>query len=149
MKNRKRIYRVSALLLILALLLGAMSTGAEDNGPDETDTVYSDWLSLGDMLRSGENESSNLADFLDRIEISGAELNNAGQYVVLNNVPYTVQLFFSEKYGLQFDDDPVGGSLTYHFPSGFTPSPTSGTIELTGDDGVVRFDFVVSGEYSF
>ena len=97
--------------------------------------------------RAGQTTSSDLADFLDRIVIVGAELNAEGKYVILEGVPYTIQMYFSEKInGIQFDEDSQGGSLVYHFPNGFTPNHAEGTVEMTGDGGVVRFDYVIDGE---
>lgn len=117
----------------------------------DTDTLaFSDRLTVSLLRTEKRNRtagsSSDLADFLDSIEIAGAQINEQGQYVILDGVPYTIQMNFSEKInGLQFDDDPEGGALVYHFPRGFTPNHTEGTVEMTGDGGVVRFDFVISG----
>ncbi len=147
MRNREKLRRALALLLLLALLMLNVSTGANE-GEGDTDAagpVYSDWLRLDGLTRSGEGHSSNLADFLDSIVIAGAEMNAQGQYVILDGVPYTIQLNFSEKInGLQFDD-PNNGPLTYQFPAGFTPEYTAGTIEMTGDGGRVLLNYVVSG----
>ncbi len=116
-----------------------------------------DTLSFSDQLtvrlerarnrtRSAPGHSSDLANFLDSIDIAGAEINEEGKYVIVAGFPYTIQMNFSEKAdSLQFDDDPDGGGLVYHFPNGFTPNDTSGTIEITGDGGVVRLNYVISG----
>ena len=87
MKNKKRFYKAMALLLTLVLLLSSVSTGADDEGSDLSDPVYSDWLNLNDLRknqgeksgnRSGTGKSSDLADFLDSIEITGAVKNEQG-----------------------------------------------------------------------
>ena len=121
MKNRISMYGTAALLLILAILLAGMSAAAE-----------------------GGVDNHDLANFLYRIEIAGAEKNEAGAYVIVEGVPYTIQMYFSEKTnGLQFPED---GVLTYRFPDGFTPSHRQeGTVEMTGDGGVVWFDYVIDG----
>lgn len=96
--------------------------------------------------RGGTGASSDLADFLDSIEIAGAELNAQEQYVILEGVPYTVQLHFSEKInGPQFAEDPETHLMTYHFPNGFTPNYTEGDAEFEGDGGEVRFHYIISG----
>ena len=159
MKKRKQIRRASALLLILALLTGTVSTGADDNGSDASVTEYSDWVRLDELQKNGEGSdsssgtrggdrsgtesSSDLADFLDSIEITGAKKNEAGQYVILDGVRYTVQMFFSEKTaGIQFDED--SDSLTYEFPDGFTPLSTSGRVQMTGTEDEMWLDYIIS-----
>ena len=150
MINRKRIYKISAFLLILALLLGMVGTSEnEDIASAEAGAVYSDWLRLNELPesqdaqpgalglrqtlnenRSAQGQSSNLADFLTGINISGADLNSEGQYVIHAGVPYTVQMNFSEIVnGLQFDND---GVWSYTLPNGFTPLPTSGRFNIGG-----------------
>ncbi len=90
-------------------------------------------------------ESTNLADFLDSVVITGADLNEDGKYVIHQGVPYTIQLNFSEKAGsLQFNDDPDSGGLVYEFPEGFTPHPGTGTVEMTGAAGVMRFNYEIT-----
>ena len=120
MKNSIMLHRAAVLLLVLALLIPGACSGAEGNG-----------------------HSDDLADFLDSVVISGAELNDQGQYVILQGVPYTIQMNFKEETaGVQFA---TPGPLTYQFPGGFTPMDASGTVEMTGDGGIVRFDYVISG----
>lgn len=144
LKNKKRIRRASALLMVLALLMVNVSTGADDSNPDAPGVIYSDWLSLNGLRTTGAT-SSDLADFLDSVVITGAELNEQGQYVILQGVPYTIQMNFSEKTGgLQFGANP----LVYHFPDGFSPNPTPtpGTVEMDSEGGVVRLNYVISGD---
>ena len=143
------------MILILAILTGIVSTGANEHEPDAPGTIYSDWLNLESILdsregldllsgtlRSGATKHSNdLADFLDGIQI-GAPKNEEGAYIILAGVPYTVQMRFSEKTnGVQLQ----GNVLTYHFPAGFTPEDDTGTFNVTGAGGDVRFDYSIIG----
>lgn len=125
MATRIRFYRAAALLLAVALLMAGLSSGVgEGSGSAQV--------------------SSNLADFLDSVEITGAEKNEAGQYVIVEGVPYKVQMFFSEKVSrVQFDTD--SGVLTYAFPNGFTPLDEEGNVEMTGEGGSMRFHYVIHG----
>ena len=50
MKNRNRIYRAAALLMILALLLTGVSGGADGNDSGAPSAVYSGWLRLDELL---------------------------------------------------------------------------------------------------
>lgn len=164
MINRKRIYKISAFLLILALLLGMVGTSENEViASAEAGAVYSDWLRLNELPesqdaqpgalglrqtlnenRSAQGQSSNLADFLTGINISGADLNSEGQYVIHAGVPYTVQMNFSEIVnGLQFDND---GVWSYTFPNGFTPLPTSGRFNIGGENDAVWLDYAISGD---
>ena len=147
------------MILILAILTVSVSTGANEND-GAPGTIYSDWLNLESILdsregldllsgtlRSGANRSAathsnDLADFLDGIQI-GAPQNDEGVYTILEGVPYTVQMRFSEKTnGVQFQ----GNVLTYHFPAGFTPEDDTGTFNVTGAGGDVRFDYSIIGD---
>lgn len=155
MKNRKRIYIISAFLLILSLFLGTVGISESEE--------YSQWLRLNDQPapqdaqsgaqgmrqtlnanRSAQGQSSNLADFLTFINISGAKMNDAGQYVIHAGVPYSVQMNFKEIVnGLQFDND---GVWSYTFPNGFTPLATSGRFNIGGENDAVWLDYAISGE---
>lgn len=120
MKKWIRTYRAAVFLLILAILTAGVGSAAEE-------------------------QSYNLADFLDSITITGAEINAEGQYVILEGVPYTVQMLFSEKTNIiQFDTG--NGALTYQFPNGFTPQPAQGRGEMTGGESPVYFDYVIAGD---
>ncbi len=143
MKKKSKLLRASVMLLTLTLLMVNVNAGVNES-TESPDAVYSDWTGVNG-LRAGSGRSSDLADFLDGFEVEGAEPNAQGEYVILENVPYTVRLQFSEKMnGIQFDDGPGGCTLTYAFPEGFTPADTSGTIELEGEAGPVLFDYVIS-----
>ena len=176
MKHHRRMCKAIALLLMLTLVLGFVSTGlAEDfsgtEGQDESGWTMTDETSgagtdapadagapdddaapeAGGAVRLGatrgtQGYSSDLSDFLDSVSVAGAAVNDQGQYVIVQGTPYMIQMHFSEKIGgLQFDDTSDGGTLTYRFPNGFTPENTQGTVEMTGGGGVVRFDYVISG----
>ena len=153
MKKKNKIRLFSALLLIMTLILGVMNPGVNNDISSAEGTVYGDWLSLEGLLesegvpsksRSAQGKSSDLTDFLDSVDIVGAEKNEEGKYVIIEGVPYTIQMNFSEKVNsVQFDET---NSLIYRFPDGFTPNPSSGTVEMTGNAGVVRFNYVISGD---
>ncbi len=152
MKNKKRFYKALALLLTLVLLLGTVSTGADDENTGTADPVYSDWLDLNNLrkgpgetsgTRSESGRSSDLADFLDGIEVTGVEPNE-GVYTILEGVPYTIQMHFSEKTdGIQFEAGTDGCVLTYKLPAGFKPIQTGGSGYLTGNGGIVQFDYEI------
>ena len=97
-------------------------------------------------LAAGEDSGHDLTPFLTSVEVTGAELNGAGQYIILEDVPYSIVMTFREKTnGIQFPDDPEGDGFTYHFPNGFTPQPDTGTAEITGDGGKVFFHYKIEG----
>ena len=97
-------------------------------------------------LAAGEDSGHDLTPFLTSVEVTGAELNGAGQYIILEDVPYSIVMTFREKTnGIQFPDDPEGDGFTYHFPNGFTPQPDTGTAEITGDGGKVFFHYNIVG----
>ena len=96
-------------------------------------------------VRSAPDESSDLADFLDSIEVEGAEIVN-GKYVIQEGVPYTITMHFSEKTnGIQFDVDADHNVLTYQLPDGFNSISTNGTGVISGADGDIPFSYVYSG----
>ena len=147
MKYRFRIYRAAVLLMILALLTVGVCSGAEGNDSGALAAGYGNGNQRvsGDArgLRAGQGQSDDLAAFLDSIDITGAVLNPDGQYVIVDGVPYSIRMHFSEKInGLQFD---TGSALTYDFPGGFTPQDTSGRFEMTGNGGPVWVDYVIRG----
>lgn len=63
-----------------------------------------------------DQESSSLSDFLTKVTVSGASLEN-GNYVVEQGKEYSVTMTFKETANLQFDNE---ATLTYHMPSGVT-----------------------------
>ena len=61
-------------------------------------------------------ESSDLGDFLTKVIVSGASLEN-GNYVVEPDTTYSVTMTFKETANLQFDND---SNLVYTLPPGIT-----------------------------
>ena len=84
----------------------------------------------GDVLTlrvTDDQESSNLSDFLTKVTVSGAELEN-GNYVVEQGKIYGVTMTFKETANLQFANE---SELTYKLPEGITlPSATDTTIKI-------------------
>ena len=58
MKNRNRIYRITALLMILMLLLSHVSGGADENGAGDPAAVYSGWLRLDELLGNKQDQTT-------------------------------------------------------------------------------------------
>ena len=114
-----------AIMLVLFIMHASLVEASASGTADDPTQAHSD----------------NLADFLDSIEITGAEINQDGKYVIITGVPYAIRMHFSEQInGIQFDPSHI---LTYDFPAGFTPQDTSGTFEMTGDGGIVEFHYVI------
>lgn len=91
--------------------------------------------------RSTQDPGSDLRNFLTDFSVSGVNQED-GTYTIQAGAPYTIKLHFEEAPGgLQFNEH----QLIYHFPQGFTPSPSSleGTINLTGEGGVVACNYVI------
>ncbi|MBQ6174622.1 MAG: hypothetical protein IJK28_08360 [Clostridia bacterium] len=135
MKNRKRICKVSAMLLILALLLGTVSTGVNENG---SGAVYSDWLHLDELLGSEEvAEPSGTRDLRTLLrdavllDADGTVLSEDGVWPVTPDASLRVRLGFREMPGdesLQFDAE--NPPLVFPLPKGMSAGDENLTLPL-------------------
>ena len=126
--------------------IGSRIAGAEKDTDEGYITFVSDPIRISDLNYPETPDSRDLANFLDRIVITGAEQDANGKYVIIPGVPYTIQMFFSEKTnGRQFDVSEQNNVLTYQFPGGFSTQETSGSFSMPGDYGDVTVNYVISG----
>ncbi len=85
-------------------------------------------------------ESTNLADFLTDVEIDAPIDPDTGNYIMYPEAEYNVKFTFSEKEGLQFDNE---AELIYDIPSTMTVanmSPVSFPITVASDNGTVTVE---------
>lgn len=74
-----------------------------------------------------EQESTDLRNFLTKVIVSGAQLQD-GAYVVEADTRYTITMTFKERPDLQFEN---GATLTYQLPTGVVvPEKTSEPITI-------------------
>lgn len=126
--------------------IGSRIAGAEKDTDEGYITIVSDPIRISDLNYPETPDSRDLANFLDRIVITGAEQDANGYYAIIPGVPYTIQMFFSEKTnGRQFDVSEQNNVLTYQFPGGFSTLETSGSFSMPGDYGDVTVYYVISG----
>ena len=91
----------------------------ESLAPFRTEESLSITMKNGDVVTvkvTDTQESSDLSDFLTKVIVSGASLEN-GNYVVEPDTTYSVTMTFKETANLQFDND---SDLVYTLPSGIT-----------------------------
>ena len=91
----------------------------ESLAPFRTNETLTITMKNGDVVTvkvTDAQESSNLGDFLTKVTVSGASLEN-GNYVVEPGKPYNVTMTFKETVNLQFDNE---SNLIYELPSGVT-----------------------------
>ena len=129
MKNRNRIYRTTALLMILMLLLSGVSGGADENGSGDPAAVYSGWLRLDELLGNKQDQTApsgtrDLGLLLRRAVLLDGEGEFPAEesiWPVKPDAAYRVRLRFRETPGndnLQFDT--VNGPLVYRLPEGLS-----------------------------
>ncbi len=124
MKKQNGIYRLTAMVLILILLMSGVSRGADGNDPEAQAPVYSDWLRLDDQLEdqdasSGTQDLSLLLQQVALLDTEGTLLAQDGVWPVVPNTAYQIQLRFRETPGngeLQFDT--AHAPLQYQLPEG-------------------------------
>ena len=103
----------------------------ESLAPFRTEESLSITMKNGDVVTvkvTDAQESSDLSDFLTKMTVTGATLEN-GNYVVVRGQTYGITMTFKETANLQFDNDSL---LTYTMPSGISfPAGTETTIIIT------------------
>ena len=158
-KLRRMLALIIAMLMILfgiqfgfaetpdnSLPNGSPIANAEKDTEKGYITIVSNPVRIFDRGLAKTADDSDLSNFLDKIEITGAEQDAYGNYVIIPDVPYTIQMFFSEKInGRQFGISEQNNVLTYHFPGGFSTQDTWGSFTIPGDEGYVTVDYVISG----
>ena len=110
---------------------------------EETLTII---LMNGDkiVVKVTDAASSNLADMLTSVTVTGAEQQTDGTYKVESGINYNVRLVFEENSSTTF---PRTGSMTYQFPSGIKfPHQVTGTIVPEDEQlaSIYSIDYVVN-----
>ena len=136
-RNRNRIHKISAFLLILALLLGMVSTSEnEDSASAESGAVYSDWLRLNELLepqnaQSGTRDLSLLLRESALLDAEGNLLAADGVWPVEQGADYRVRYRFGETPGdesRQFAAE--GGPLVFALPGGLSAGDENLTLPV-------------------
>ncbi len=136
--------QIPGAALILALLLGVVNTGVNEDSSGGGETVYSDWLRLEDMpgkeegteTASGTRDLRALLREAALLDAGGSPLAEGDVWPVEPDSVYKVRLRFAETPGsaaLQFGTE--DGPLSYRLPDGLSAGETDLSLPLRIETG--------------